>query len=115
MQGTGDLMPGAVVGMTASAAVPRLDRAEAETLLAGFMRILDAAAADEFIGRRLAHAQATLEVHLVDTDPELSFTVLADREPVEMVRGSAGDADVRLFATMADTVSFFAGELHLAM
>ena len=92
-----------------------LSHAEAEQLLTGFMRIMDAAAADEFIGARLSHAQTTLEVHLVDTQPELSFTLLADREPVEMVRGSAGDAEVRLFATMKDTVAFFAGELHLAM
>jgi phospholipid/cholesterol/gamma-HCH transport system ATP-binding protein len=100
---------------TPGLAASRLSHAEAETLLAGFMRIMDAAAADEFIGRRLAHAQTTLEVHLVDTDPELSFTVLADREPVEMVSGSVGEAEVDLFATMADTVGFFAGELHLAM
>jgi phospholipid/cholesterol/gamma-HCH transport system ATP-binding protein len=79
------------------------------------MRILDAAAADEFIGRRLAYAGATMEVHFVDTDPELSFTVLADREPIEMVRGSVGDADIHLYATMALGVRFFAGDLHLAM
>jgi phospholipid/cholesterol/gamma-HCH transport system ATP-binding protein len=94
---------------------PRLSQAEAETLLTGFMRILDAAAADEFIGNRLAHAQTTMEVHYVDTDPQLSFTVLADREPVEFVRGSAGDAEIHLFATLADGVRFFAGDLHLAM
>ena len=93
----------------------RLSQAEAEILFEGFMRILDAAAADEFIGRRLAHADATMEVHYVDTDPELSFTVLADREPIEMVRGSVGDADIHLYATMRDGVRFFAGDLHLAM
>jgi len=38
-----------------------------------------------------------------------------DRDPVEVARGSTGHADVHLHATMADTVSFFAGDLHLAM
>jgi len=101
--------------MTGPATHSPLTQEEQQTLLAGFMRVLEAGAADEFIGPRLSSADASMEVHLVDTDPELSFSVLADREPAEMVPGGTGDADVHLYATMADAIAFFAGQMHLAM
>ena len=93
----------------------RLSGDEVEVIAAGLMRILQAAAADEFIGSRLASAQTTLQVHTVDTEPEVVHTFLLDREPIEVHEGAHGDAEVHLYGDLADVIRFYAGEFHLGV
>lgn len=88
---------------------------EVDALVAGLTRVVRAAAADQFIGRRLALAQTTLQVHMVDTDPEVVQTFLLDREPIEVVAGAHGEAEVHLYGGIADVLRFYAGELHLGV
>jgi len=107
---------GGIVGTVSTGeATLTFSRDEVEALDAGLMRVLHAAAADEVIGRRLALAETTVQVHMTDTEPEVVHTLLLDREPIEVVGGAHGDAEIHLYGSLADVVRFYAGDLHLGV
>lgn len=51
----------------------------------------------------------------VQEAPELSLTLLLDREPIEAVQGSAGEAESEILIGAHDLLSFVRGELQLPM
>lgn len=79
-----------------------------------FKRIMESAAGDERIGKRLALADICLQVHFTDAE-DLSLTLLLDRDPIEVCDGAEGDPDVELWASAADVLRFWVGDYHLAM
>ena len=93
--------------------MPQLTAEEEQLLFDGLTRAAQAAAADDYIGRRLALAQTTLHVHMTDTEPERVHSFLLDREPVEILPGAHGQAEVHLYGSIVDVLRFYAGVLHL--
>lgn len=89
-------------------------REEAERIHDGCVQMLKLAAADELVGKRLALAQTTLQVHFVDAEP-LVITVLLDREPVEVTDRALGEAEVHIFIKTRDVDRFWTGDLELAI
>lgn len=88
---------------------------EAESVFAGFKTIMDHAAADQFIGRRLAHADTTAHIHLVDSPQDLVMTLLLDRAPIEAIERPMGEPEIHLYIRTRDVFRFWSGEFHLAM
>jgi hypothetical protein len=87
---------------------------EAETIFENFRQVMAVGANDPIAGHGLGLAHTVAHVHLTDAD-DLTMTLLLDRQPVEAVAGSVGDAEIEIFITSRDIDRFWAGEMHLAM
>jgi hypothetical protein len=88
-------------------------RAYTERALERFCVTMEAAARDERLSRVLARAGTTVRVELAD-DPELSVTLLLDRDPVELV-DSDEPAEVEIAIVSVDLARLYSPDFHLAM
>lgn len=111
--GTAETRPDAASGQAAG---QEPAREEVEEVYARFKSVMEIAAEDEFLGRRLALADTTVTVEFVDAPGEpVALSLLLDRDRIEVVDGAIPDAEVRLLANTRDVHLFWSGELHLAM
>jgi hypothetical protein len=89
-------------------------RAFTEVALDRFCAAMNAAAHDPILSPVLARAGATVRIELAD-DPELSVTLLLDRDPVEVVDGSDEPADVEISIVSVDLARLYSPDFHLSM
>jgi hypothetical protein len=89
-------------------------RAFTEAALDRFCAAMNAAAHDPTLSPVLARAAATVRIELAD-DPELSVTLLLDRDPVEVVDGSDEPADVEISIVSVDLARLYSPDFHLSM
>ena len=87
---------------------------EAELIFEHFRQVMEMGAVEPNFGHRLALAQTVVHVHLSDAD-DLVMTLLLDREPIEVVDGKEGEAEVEVFIKSRDLDRFWSGDLMLAM
>lgn len=87
---------------------------EAQRIFEHFREVMEMGANEPNFGHRLALAQTVVHVEITDAD-NLTMTLLLDREPIEIVPGGNGEAEVELYIKSRDLDRFWAGDLHLAM
>jgi hypothetical protein len=88
-------------------------RAYTEAALQRFCAAMGAAAQDERLSSVLARAHSTVRIELAD-DPELSVTLLLDRNPIEVVQTDEA-AEVEISIVSADLARLYSPDFHLAM
>ena len=75
---------------------------------------LQSAATDRAVGHRLANAQTSVHLRVVD-DHGAALTLLLDREPPEVLEGTIGEAEVELELPAAHLARLWDEDYHLAM
>lgn len=75
---------------------------------------LQSAARDRAVGHRLANAQTSVHVRVVDGHGA-ALTLLLDREPPEVLEGTIGEAEVELELPAAHLARLWDEDYHLAM
>jgi hypothetical protein len=88
-------------------------RAYTERALHRFCAAMEAAARDERLSSVLARAKTTVRIELAD-DPDLSVTLMLDRDPIEVVP-SALPAEVEISIVSVDLARLYSPDFHLAM
>jgi hypothetical protein len=88
-------------------------RQAAERALEAFATTIEHGAHDDELGHLLALADTTVTVTLA-CEPDLSVTLLLDRDPVEVVDGVA-DADGRIWIASVDLNRLWSRDFYLAM
>src|SRR5581483_1226704 len=89
-------------------------RAESQRVLEEFAAIIEDAGSDPELSRRLALADTTVECVLAD-DPDLSVTLLLDRDPIEVRRGEGEAAEVTLWIASFDLEHLCSEQFRLPM
>jgi hypothetical protein len=89
--------------------------ANAQKLCHATIDMLAAIAADPELGPRVACADTTVDVHLIDAAEPASFAMLLDRTPIEALDGATGEAEITVYLTAADLRAIWAGELRPAI
>ena len=89
-------------------------RAESERVLEEFASIIEDAASDPELSRRLSLAETTVECVLMD-DPDLSVTMLLDRNPIEVRRNSHEAAEITLRIASFDLAHLASEDFRLPM
>jgi hypothetical protein len=84
-----------------------------EAALERFCAAMEGARSDERMSRVLARARTTVRIELAD-EPELSVTLLLDRDPIEIV-DSAESAEVEISIVSVDLARLYSPDFHLAM
>ena len=74
---------------------------------------MEVAAADSDLSSVLTRAGTTIRIELAD-DPDLSVTLLLDRDPIEVTHAEVG-ADVELAIVSVDLARLYSPDFHLAM
>jgi phospholipid/cholesterol/gamma-HCH transport system ATP-binding protein len=88
-------------------------RIHCQAVLDRFRQMVEAAAADSNVSRRLSRA-ATIAVFSLADEPELAVTLLLDRSPVEILQG-AHEAECELKIASVDLARLWSDELLLPM
>jgi phospholipid/cholesterol/gamma-HCH transport system ATP-binding protein len=88
--------------------------AESERVLQEFGATIEDAADDEELSHRLSLAETTVEFILAD-EPDLSLTLLLDRNPIEVRRDYDEEAEISLRIASFDLEHLCSGEFKLAM
>ena len=88
--------------------------AESERVLEEFVAIIEDAAKDEELSRRLALGETTAEVVLAD-EPDLSVTLMLDRTPIEVHEDPEEDAEITLRIASFDLEHLCTEHAKLAM
>jgi hypothetical protein len=94
---------------------PPAGAGKVEAIFAATHVVLAELIGHEVYGERLALAGTTVEINLVDAPSPTAFSMLLDRNPVELVEGSYPDAEVKLYMTADDLAAFWSGHLHAAI
>jgi phospholipid/cholesterol/gamma-HCH transport system ATP-binding protein len=89
-------------------------RAESERILEEFASIIEDAASDPELSRRLSLAETTVEFVLAD-DPDLAVTLLLDRNPIQVHRGGDADAEISLRIASFDLAHLTSEDFRLPM
>jgi hypothetical protein len=88
-------------------------RAYTEAALDRFCAAMTAASRDERLSSVLSRAKSTVRIELAD-EPELSVTLLLDRDPVEVVHTDE-PAEVEISIASVDLARLYSPDFHLAM
>jgi hypothetical protein len=88
-------------------------RAYAQVALTRFCHAMQAAAQNERLSRVLARANTSVRIELAD-EPELSTTLLLDRNPIEIVQTNE-PAEVEISIVSVDLARLYSPDFHLAM
>jgi hypothetical protein len=88
-------------------------RAYTDAALDRFCAAMEAAAHDERLSSVLSRAKTTVRIELAD-DPELSATLLLDRDPIEVVHTDE-PAEVEISIVSVDLARLYSPDFHLAM
>jgi hypothetical protein len=88
-------------------------RAYTQNALQRFCAAMSAAAQDKRLSSVLSRANTTVRIELAD-DPELSCTLLLDRNPIEVVQTDE-PAEVEISIVSVDLARLYSPDFHLAM
>lgn len=88
---------------------------DADRILDLSMQFWETAAADERLGSRLAGAGTVVHVHFTDVGDGQGFTLFLDRNPIEVVGGFVGDAEVNIYGTAAAWLKLVRQDKRLAI
>lgn len=84
-----------------------------EAALDRFCEAMQAAASDARLSSVLARANTTVRIELAD-DPELSATLLLDRDPIEVTDGTV-PGEVEISVVSVDLARMYSPDFHLSM
>lgn len=90
-------------------------KANLDTMVDLAMQFWEAGAADERLGRRLAAAGCVVHIHFTIGDEDKGFTLMMDREPIEVIGGFVGDAEVEIFGSAADWLALIRQDKRMSM
>jgi hypothetical protein len=88
-------------------------RAHTQSALDRFCAAMRAAAQDERMSAVLSRAKTTVRIELAD-DPDLSVTLLLDRDPIELTQTDE-PAEVEISIVSVDLARLYSPDFHLAM